>query len=240
MTFGLDFGLQDSIQQLGSITADLQSLVDELRGVEQDGRKAGSGIANGMDAAADSTEGLGNEVDAAADKIKGIGDETEKAKTKVLSATEEMGARFQESMGSSLKSGESFWKSFKSGIGSSFGYAGERAKAFFDDSDKKLKKYQKAWQHPIDTIKSKLGKAMLDAAKDTRKLENAAEDTEKKLDDAGDEGESAGNQIGDAIKGAIGAFIGFEAIQAGIDKLKELGAAALELSLIHISEPTRH
>lgn len=230
MTFGLDFGLQDSIQQLGSITADLQSLVDELRGVEQDGRKAGSGIANGMDAAADSTEGLGNEVDAAADKIKGIGDETEKAKTKVLSATEEMGARFQESMGSSLKSGESFWKSFKSGIGSSFGYAGERAKAFFDDSDKKLKKYQNAWQHPIDTIKSKLGKAMLDAAKDTRKLENAAEDTEKKLDDAGDEGESAGNQIGDAIKGAIGAFIGFEAIQAGIDKLKELGAAALELA----------
>ena len=71
-----------------------------------------------------------DEGDAAADKIKGIGDETEKAKTKVLSATEEMGARFQESMGSSLKSGESFWKSFKSGIGSSFGYAGERAKAF--------------------------------------------------------------------------------------------------------------
>ena len=133
-------------------------------------------------------------------------------------------------MGSSLKSGESIWKSFKSGIGSSFGYAGEQAKAFFDDSDKKLKKYQKAWQHPIDTIKSKLGKAMLDAAKDTRKVEDAAEDTEKKLDDAGDEGESAGNQIGDAIKGAIGAFVGFEAIQAGIDMLKELGAAALELA----------
>ena len=29
---------------------------------------------------------------------------------------------------------------------------------------------------------------MLDAAKDTRKVEDAAEDTEKKLDDAGDEG----------------------------------------------------
>ncbi len=183
-----------------------------------------------MEDAAGSAEGLGKEVDGAADKIKGIGEETEKAKTKVLSATEEMGARFQESMGSSLKSGESFWKSFKSGIGSSFGYAGEQAKAFFDDSDKKLKKYQKAWQHPIDTIKSKLGKAMLDAAKDTRKVEDAAEDTEKKLDDAGDEGESAGNQIGDAIKGAIGAFVGFEAIQAGIDMLKELGAAALELA----------
>ena len=230
MTFGLDFGLKDSIEQLGSITAELRSVADELRGVEQDGRKAGGGIADGMEDAAGSAEGLGKEVDGAADKIKGIGEETEKAKTKVLSATEEMGARFQESMGSSLKSGESFWKSFKSGIGSSFGYAGEQAKAFFDDSDKKLKKYQKAWQHPIDTIKSKLGKAMLDAAKDTRKVEDAAEDTEKKLDDAGDEGESAGNQIGDAIKGAIGAFVGFEAIQAGIDMLKELGAAALELA----------
>lgn len=230
MTFGLDFGLKDSIEKLGSITAELRSVADELRGVEQDGRKAGDGIADGMEDAAGSAEGLGKEVDGAADKIKGIGEETEKAKTKVLSATEEMGARFQESMGSSLKSGESFWKSFKSGIGSSFGYAGEQAKAFFDDSDKKLKKYQKAWQHPIDTIKSKLGKAMLDAAKDTRKVEDAAEDTEKKLDDAGDEGESAGNQIGDAIKGAIGAFVGFEAIQAGIDMLKELGAAALELA----------
>ena len=230
MTFGLDFGLKDSIEKLGSITAELRSVADELRGVEQDGRKAGDGIADGMEDAAGSAEGLGKEVDGAADKIKGIGEETEKAKTKVLSATEEMGARFQESMGSSLKSGESFWKSFKSGIGSSFGYAGEQAKAFFDDSDKKLKKYQKAWQHPIDAIKSKLGKAMLDAAKDTRKVEDAAEDTETKLDDAGDEGESAGNQIGDAIKGAIGAFVGFEAIQAGIDMLKELGAAALELA----------
>ena len=166
MTFGLDFGLKDSIEKLGSITAELRSVADELRGVEQDGRKAGGGIADGMEDAAGSAEGLGKEVDGAADKIKGIGEETEKAKTKVLSATEEMGVRFQESMGSSLKSGESFWKSFKSGIGSSFGYAGEQAKAFFDDSDKKLKKYQKAWQHPIDTIKSKLGKAMLDAAKD--------------------------------------------------------------------------
>ena len=45
-----------------------------------------------------------------------------------------------------------------------------------------------------------------------------------------DAGEEAGNQVGDAIKGALGAFIGFEAIQAGIDKLKELGAAALELA----------
>lgn len=106
MTFGLDFGLKDSIEKLGSITAELRSVADELRGVEQDGRKAGDGIADGMEDAAGSAEGLGKEVDGAADKIKGIGEETEKAKTKVLSATEEMGARFQESMGSSLNLGK--------------------------------------------------------------------------------------------------------------------------------------
>ena len=46
----------------------------------------------------------------------------------------------------------------------------------------------------------------------------------------GDAGEEAGSQVKDAIKGAIGAFVGFEAIQAGIDKLKELGAVAFEMA----------
>lgn len=51
---------------------------------------------------------------------------------------------------------------------------------------------------------------------------------EKTLDDMGDEGDKAGGEIKEAIKGALAAFIGFEAIQAGIDMLKELGAAAIE------------
>lgn len=70
MTFGLDFGLKDSIEKLGSITAELRSVADELRGVEQDGRKAGDGIADGMEDAAGSAEGLGKEVDGAADKSR--------------------------------------------------------------------------------------------------------------------------------------------------------------------------
>lgn len=230
MTFGLDFGLKDSIEQLGSITAELRSVADEFRGVERGGQQAGDGIANGMDSASDAAEGLDDKLGGVEDGLQDVGNEADEVKKKVLSATEEMGARFQESMGSSLKSGESFWKSFKTGVGSSFGYAEERTKAFFDGSEKKLKKYRKAWQHPIDTIKSQLGKAMLKAAKDTRKVEDSAEDAEKNLDDMGDTGEEAGNQIGDAIKGAIGAFVGFEAIKAGIDKLKELGAAALEVA----------
>lgn len=230
MTFGLDFGLKDSIEKLGSITAELRSVADEFRGVERGGQQAGDGIANGMDSASDAAEGLDDKLGGVEDGLQDVGNEADEAKKKVLSATEEMGARFQESMGSSLKSGESFWKSFKTGVGSSFGYAEERTKAFFDGSEKKLKKYRKAWQHPIDTIKSQLGKAMLKAAKDTRKVEDSAEDAEKNLDDMGDTGEEAGNQIGDAIKGAIGAFVGFEAIKAGIDKLKELGAAALEVA----------
>lgn len=55
-----------------------------------------------------------------------------------------------------------------------------------------------------------------------------ADDARKDLDDMGDEGDKAGGEIKEAIKGALAAFIGFEAIQAGIDMLKELGAAAIE------------
>ena len=46
---------------------------------------------------------------------------------------------------------------------------------------------------------------------------------EKDLDDMGDEGDKAGGEIKEAIKGALAAFIGFEAIQAGIDMLKGAG-----------------
>ena len=46
----------------------------------------------------------------------------------------------------------------------------------------------------------------------------------------GDAGGDAGEQIKEALKGALTAVIGLEAIKAGIDKLKELGAAAIEVA----------
>lgn len=40
-------------------------------------------------------------------------------------------------------------------------------------------------------------------------------------------GEDAGNQIKEAISGAVKAFVGFEAIKSGIELLKQFGAAAV-------------
>ena len=43
-----------------------------------------------------------------------------------------MGAQFQEAFGTSLKAGDSFGKSLKTGIGAGFDYVEKRAKSFFD------------------------------------------------------------------------------------------------------------
>lgn len=233
MTFGLDFGLQDSIQQLGSITADLQSLVDELRQVEQSGKSASEEIADGFQEATDAADRFGSQlgdVDTGLSNVEEGLNDVEDGLEDVGSQAGRMGAQFQEAFGTSLKAGDSFGKSLKTGIGAGFDYVEKRAKSFFDSSQKKLGAFNNALKHPIQTIKSSLGDALVKAAQKAKKLGQDADNTEDELDDMGDAGEEAGNQVGDAIKGALGAFIGFEAIQAGIDKLKELGAAALELA----------
>lgn len=230
MTFGLDFGLQKSIDELTSITEDLQNVVEELRQIERSGSSAGAGISDGFEDASGAAGDLDDKLGDVQDGLEGIGDEADNTKTKVISAADEMKARFQEAMGASLQEGESFTKSLKTGISSGFDYAEKRVKSFFDTGQKKLKDFNQALKHPIQTIKTSLGKALIESSEKIRGLGDSANDTEDDLDDMGDAGEEAGSQVKDAIKGAIGAFVGFEAIQAGIDKLKELGAVAFEMA----------
>lgn len=230
MTFGLDFGLQKSIDELTSITEDLQNVVEELRQIERSGSSAGAGISDGFEDASGAAGDLDDKLGDVQDGLEGIGNEADNTKTKVISASDEMKARFQEAMGASLQEGESFTKSLKTGISAGFDYAGKRVKSFFDTGQKKLKDFNKALKHPIQTIKTSLGKALIESSEKIRGLGDSANDTEDDLEDMGDAGEEAGSQVKDAIKGAIGAFVGFEAIQAGIDKLKELGAVAFEMA----------
>lgn len=230
MTFGLDFGLQKSIDELTSITEDLQNVVEELRQIESSGSSAGTGISEGFEDASGAAGDLDDKLGDVQDGLEGIGDEADNTKAKVISAADEMKARFQEAMGASLQEGESFTKSLKTGISAGFDYAEKRVKSFFDTGQKKLKDFNKALRHPIQTIKTSLGKALIESSEKIRGLGDSANDTEDDLDDMGDAGEEAGSQVKDAIKGAIGAFVGFEAIQAGIDKLKELGAVAFEIA----------
>ena len=230
MTFGLDFGLQKSSDELTSITEDLQNVVEELRQIESSGSSAGTGISEGFEDASGAAGDLDDKLGDVQDGLEGIGDEADNTKAKVISAADEMKARFQEAMGASLQEGESFTKSLKTGISAGFDYAEKRVKSFFDTGQKKLKDFNKALRHPIQTIKTSLGKALIESSEKIRGLGDSANDTEDDLDDMGDAGEEAGSQVKDAIKGAIGAFVGFEAIQAGIDKLKELGAVAFEIA----------
>lgn len=230
MTFGLDFSLQKSIDELTSITEDLQNVVEELRQIESSGSSAGAGISDGFEDASGAAGDLDDKLGDVQDGLEGIGDEADNTKVKVISAADEMKARFQEAMGASLQEGESFTKSLKTGISAGFDYAEKRVKSFFDTGQKKLKDFNKALKHPIQTIKTSLGKALIESSEKIRGLGDSANDTEDDLDDMGDAGEEAGSQVKDAIKGAIGAFVGFEAIQAGIDKLKELGAVAFEIA----------
>lgn len=67
-----------------------------------------------------------------------------------------------------------------------------------------------------------------------RRAKKSEDETADGADDAGDHlaemgaaGEDAGNQIKEAISGAVKAFVGFEAIKSGIELLKQFGAAAV-------------
>lgn len=240
MTFGLDFGLQDSINELGSITSMLRGIVDDLRGVENAGQTAGTSISESIGEARNQADDLGAELDDIGDHLKGVGrsadnlsdklEDVENTFRDVSSAADNAEGNISDSLGSATKAGSTLSKTIKGDLGSSLTDVDKKTKTFGDNAEKKMGSFSKSLKNPIQLIKSGLTSAVMKAAEKIGKLGSEAEDTEKKLDDAGDEGESAGNQIGDAIKGAIGAFVGFEAIQAGIDMLKELGAAALELA----------
>lgn len=136
MTFGLDFGLQKSIDELTSITEDLQNVVEELRQIERSGSSAGAGISDGFEDASGAAGDLDDKLGDVQDGLEGIGNEADNTKTKVISASDEMKARFQEAMGASLQEGESFTKSLKTGISAGFDYAGKRVKSFFDTGQK--------------------------------------------------------------------------------------------------------
>lgn len=69
----------------------------------------------------------------------------------------------------------------------------------------------------------------------TSPAKKSEDETADGADDAGDHlaemgaaGEDAGNQIKEAISGAVKAFVGFEAIKSGIELLKQFGAGGGE------------
>lgn len=246
MTFGLDFGLDESIDKLDDLINRLEQSIDSMGAAERAGRDMGADIeagadvgAGGLDRMTDSIRDAADESDRARndirDNLEDIGDGADETGDEFRDTFRRMGAdaggfgqAVAQSMGTALKEGRSAAKGLQAGFEGAIGYTQKKVGAFVTSFKTGAKNIGTAFKHPIQTIKDKLGAALLSAADDAEDLGDAADDTRKDLDDMGDAGGEAGEQIKDAIKGALGAVIGLEAIKAGIDKLKELGAAALE------------
>lgn len=246
MTFGLDFGLDESIDKLDDLINRLEQSIDSMGAAERAGRDMGADIeagadvgAGGLDRLTDSIRGAADEAEDAADDIRrdldDIGDGADETGDEFRDTFRRMGAdaggfgqAAARSMGTALSEGRSAAKGLQAGFEGAIGYTQKKVGAFVTSFKSGAKNIGTAFKHPIKTIKDKLGAALLSAADDAEDLGDAADDARKDLDDMGDAGGEAGEQIKDAIKGALTAVIGLEAIKAGIDKLKELGAAALE------------
>ncbi len=220
LTFGMDFDLDETIQQLGDILGSLERIRDSAEDAEQQGRDMGRQFEAGTSAAAAGArdaeralEDLGDEAGDVGTDFRAIGREADSFGSAVI-----------KSMGTAAKESGSAAKTIKAGFDGAIGQVEKKVGTF----TKKVKDIGTAFTHPISTIKGKFLRAVEDAADGLEDVGDEADDARKDLDDMGDEGDSAGSQIKDAIKGALATFIGFEAIQTGIDMLKELGAAAVE------------
>ncbi len=246
MTFGVNFGLDETIEKLDALVNRLEQSIDSMGAAERAGRDMGADIQAGADVGAGGIDDLTDSLRDAADEADRAGDDIRRDLDDIGDDAGDMGDEFRDtfrrmgadaggfgqavakSMGTALKDGQSAAKSIQAGFEGAIGYTQKKVGAFVTSFKSGAKNIGTAFTHPIKTIKDKLGAALLSAADDAEDLGDSADDTRKDLDDMGDAGSEAGEQIKDALKGALAAVIGLEAIKAGIDKLKELGAAALE------------
>ena len=224
LTFGLDFGLKDAIDQLEDIVTRLEQAVDSARDAEEAGRGMGAGIQAGADTGAAGLRNMRDEAEDTGDSLDNIGTNFRAMGREADS----FGSAVAKSMGTAAKESNSVSKTLRAGFDGAIGYTEKKFSTFTGKVQKGVKSIGTAFTHPIATIKGKFLGAVEEAANRLNGLGDDADDARRDLDDMGDEGEKAGGEVKEAIKGALAAFVGFEAIQAGIDMLKELGAAAIE------------
>ena len=248
MTFGLDFGLDESIDKLDDLIIRLEQSIDSMGAAERAGRDMGADIEAGADVGAGGLDRLTDSIRGAADGAEDAAGDIRRNLDDIGAGADETGDEFRDtfrrmgadaggfgqavakSMGTALSEGRSAAKGLQAGFEGAIGYTQKKVGAFVTSFKSGAKNIGTAFAHPIKTIKGKLGAALLSAADDAEDLGDASDDARKDLDDMGDAGGDAGEQIKEALKGALTAVIGLEAIKAGIDKLKELGAAAIEVA----------
>ena len=146
---------------------------------------------------------------------------------KTAESAQDMGPAFKGAMADGLDAGQSIAKSFRTGVTGAMDFTKKRAEIFANNMVRNAKNISKAFQHPIKIIRSGLVSALRRAKKSEDETADGADDAGDHLAEMGAAGEDAGNQIKEAISGAVKAFVGFEAIKSGIELLKQFGAAAV-------------
>lgn len=183
-------------------------------------RDAGAKAAAGLDDAEESAEDLGK-------SVSRVGDEAATRFKKMGADAESFGAAFKKVSTAALKDGQSLSKALQTGLSGAFSYVGKKFTVFKNDVAKGAKAIGTAFIHPIQTIRNNLVGAFGEAAEAEEDVDNKAIQAERDLKAMGDAGERGGNQIKDAISGALKAFVGIEAIKAGVSALKDFVSSAL-------------
>lgn len=229
-----------------------QEGVESFTGAVEGASAAMEDVSAGARTAADTTQQFGHGIRDAGDALDDVsdkaqtasettrlfgsglndaGDDADAFRAKIRAAAQEaddLGDAFRTTMADGLDAGQSIVKSFGTGVTGALDFSKNKVKTFVNDTVKGAKNIVTAFQNPIKTIRNHLVEALRTAKEAEDETGDGAEDTERDLEDMGDAGEDAGNQIKDSISGAIKAFVGFEVIKKGIELLKQFGTAAIE------------
>lgn len=228
MTYGIGF---DADKALGDIEK-VEKGIEGIDRAEQQAQVGAQNVSQALSGMGASGAGAANEAGAAAVRMgadfRDAGDDASDRFRKMGADAESFGAAFRKTTSAAIKDGQSLAQSFQKGMSGALAFTGKKFDGFRNNVSKGAKTIGNAFIHPIQTIKSKLAAAFDAAEKSEKGVEDQSEKTEKALNDMGAAGEKGGNQIRDAMMGAFKAFLGIEAIKAGVNALKDFIGSALD------------
>lgn len=217
----------EAAEGVGNLSAGAESAGEKAREMGGQWNDTGQDIARLVSYARTASDAL----QALADGLEDVGEGADKAGSKTRDLPKQvdsLGAAFRGATADSLEAGNSISKSFGSGISSALDFSKGKVNTWASNIVTRATGIANAFKNPVNFIRNNLVKALRRARESEDDVGDGADDAADDLDDMGDAGEDAGNQVKEAISGALQTFLGLEAIQQGIDLLKEFGAAAVE------------
>lgn len=252
LQYGIGFETGDADSAIDKLTQKVEDLEKRLGAAEMGAQSFGAGAVSACKTGQEGFEDFAGAAAGASDALNDVsgsartagdttrqfgrgirdaGDDADEFRSQIRRAAEEaddLGDAFRTTMADGLEAGQSIAKSFGTGITGALDFSKKKVKTFVNDTVKGAKNIGASFKSPIKTIRNNLVEALRNAKKAEKAAGDEAKKTERDLEEMGDAGEEAGSSIKEAISGAIGAFVGFEAIKQGIELLKEFGAAAVE------------